>query len=75
MSPLGLAIPPRCLADMGHSRPNWTVRVRFPPVSDRTANIAGRPFRAKSRLRKAATFDTVWRFSGHHTIHTSAVQT
>jgi hypothetical protein len=27
MSPLGLAIPPRCLADMGHSRPNWTVRV------------------------------------------------
>jgi hypothetical protein len=25
MSPLGLAIPPRCLADMGQSRPNWAV--------------------------------------------------
>jgi hypothetical protein len=25
------------------------------------------PFRAKSRPRKAATFDAVWRFSGHHT--------
>ena len=23
MNPLGLAIPPRCLADMGHSRPKW----------------------------------------------------
>jgi hypothetical protein len=48
MSPLVLAIPSRCLADMGHSRPKWAVH-GLPPVSDRTADIAGGRFRAMSR--------------------------
>jgi hypothetical protein len=34
MSPLGLAIPPRCLADMGQSLPEWgAARRPFPPLA------------------------------------------
>jgi hypothetical protein len=34
MSPLGLAIPPRCLADVGHSLPEWgAARRPFPPLA------------------------------------------
>jgi len=36
------------MSQMGHSRPNWTVRAMscLPPDSDRTADIVGGPVRA-----------------------------
>jgi hypothetical protein len=52
MSPLGLAIPPRCLVDRGSiaTELGCPPHVGFPPVSDRIADISGGPFRANNGL-------------------------
>src|ERR1700730_1008697 len=42
----------RPMSELGHFRPNWALRAMsgLHPVSDRTADIAGGPFRANSGL-------------------------
>ena len=47
------------MSGMGQSRPSWAIRAtfRFPPDSDRTADIAGGPVRAKLGSRRFNSAD------------------
>ena len=48
MSPPGLANPPRCLADKGHSRPKWAVHAMsgLPRLATEPRTLLWGPVRA-----------------------------